>query len=340
MQKEATARIKINKLLEESGWRFETDKNGPANIRLEPGVNLSELGNDFENVSKGYVDFLLLDKDGRALLVVEAKRESVDPLSAKEQARNYAHNTNARFVILSNGNIHYFWDTKHGNPDTISRFPTQDSITQYEKYTPNPLELAQTPIDQNYIVETQIPGYATDPAFKNESTRAEFLKKNNLKQLRPYQVQAIKALQESAKSGSQRFLFEMATGTGKTLISAAVIKLFLKSGNARRVLFLVDRLELEDQAWKNFVKYLKNDYTCVIYKENRDNWRKAEVVVSTVQSLSFNSKYKRLFSPTDFDLIISDEAHRSIGGNSRAVFEYFVGYKLGLTATPKDYFKN
>ena len=132
----------------------------------------------------------------------------------------------------------------------------------------------------------------------------------------------------------------MATGTGKTLISAAVIKLFLKSGNAKRILFLVDRLELEDQAWKNFVRILKNDYTCVIYKENRDNWRKAEVVVSTVQSLSFNSKYKKLFSPTDFDLIISDEAHRSIGGNSRAVFEYFVGYKLGLTATPKDYLKN
>ena len=105
------------------------------------------------------------------------------------------------------------------------------------------------------------------------------------------------------------------------------------------MLFLVDRLELEDQAWKNFVKTLKNDYKSVIYKENREDWKKAEIVVSTVQSLSFNNKYKKLFSPTDFDLIISDEAHRSIGGNSRAVFEYFVGYKLGLTATPKDYLK-
>ncbi len=84
---------------------------------------------------------------------------------------------------------------------------------------------------------------------------------------------------------------------------------------------------------------MKNDFHTVIYKENRDDWQKAEIVITTVQSLLSNNKYRRLFSPTDFDLVISDEAHRSIGGNSRAVFEYFVGYKLGLTATPKDYLK-
>jgi len=337
--KEAKARIKINKLLEESGWRFFDDKNGKANIQLEPDVKYSELGDDFENETHGFIDFLLLDKDGRALVVLEAKKEAIDPLSAKEQARNYARNAGARFVILSNGNIHYFWDTKHGNPDTISRFPTQDSITQYEKYTPNPTELSQTTVDENYIVSTQIPTFATDPSFQDESTRTEFLKNNKLKQLRPYQVQAIKALQESAKSGSQRFLFEMATGTGKTLISAAVIKLFLKSGNARRVLFLVDRLELEDQAQKAFAHYLGKDYRSVIYKENKDSWASASVVVSTIQSFLAGDRYKKEFSPTDFELVISDEAHRSIGGNSRAVFEYFVGYKLGLTATPKNYLR-
>lgn len=337
--KEAKARIKINKLLEESGWRFEDEKNEKANIQLEPGVKVNDLGDDFEHEEKGYIDFLLLDKDGKALLVLEAKRESVDPLSAKEQARNYARNVGARFVILSNGNIHYFWDTKHGNPDTISRFPTQDSITQYEKYTPNPAELAQTPIDENYIIETQMPGFAKDPAFQNESARLDFLKNNNLKQLRPYQVQAIRALQESAKNGSQRFLFEMATGTGKTLVSSAIIKLFLKSGNARRVLFLVDRLELEDQAQKAFVQHLGKDFRSVIYKENRDSWQNASIVVSTIQTFLAGDRYKKEFSPTDFELVISDEAHRSIGGNSRIVFEYFVGYKLGLTATPKNYLK-
>jgi type I restriction enzyme R subunit len=131
----------------------------------------------------------------------------------------------------------------------------------------------------------------------------------------------------------------MATGTGKTLTAAAIIKLFLRSGNARRVLFLVDRLELEDQAKKAFAALLAADYQTVIFKENRDDWRRAEIVVSTVQSFLFNDKYQQLFSPTDFDLVISDEAHRSIGGNARAVFDYFIGYKLGLTATPRDYLK-
>jgi type I restriction enzyme R subunit len=102
----------------------------------------------------------------------------------------------------------------------------------------------------------------------------------------------------------------------------------------------VDRIELENQAKKAFDRNLKPDMTTVIYKQERDDWRKAEIVVSTVQSLQFNDKYRQLFSPTDFDLVISDEAHRSIGGNSRAVFEYFVGYKLGLTATPRDYLKH
>jgi len=337
--KEASARIKINKLLEESGWRFETNENGPANIQLEPGIKYSELGDDFEKEVHGFIDFLLLDKDGRSLVVVEAKKESIDPLSAKEQARNYARNANARFVILSNGNIHYFWDTKHGNPDTISRFPTQDSITQYEKYIPNPIELANTKVDENYIIESQMPTYANDPDFLDESKRKEFLRNNNLKQMRPYQVDAIKSLQTSALENKNRFLFEMATGTGKTLISAAVIKLFLKSGNARRVLFLVDRLELEDQAHKAFKQYLGKDYTTVIYKDSRDSWRNAQVVVSTIQTFLAGDRYKKEFSPTDFEMVISDEAHRSIGGNSRAVFEYFVGYKLGLTATPKNYLK-
>lgn len=339
MQKEAKARIKINKLLEESGWRFEDNEKEKANIQLEPGVKYSELGDDFENHKQGFIDFLLLDKDGRALVVIEAKKESIDPLSAKEQARNYARNSGARFVILSNGNLHYFWDTKYGNPDTISRFPTQDSITQYEKYTPNPTELAQTVVDENYIIATQMPTYQRDPEFQNKSTCAEFFKTNNLKQLRPYQIQAIKALQESAKNGSQRFLFEMATGTGKTLVSAAVIKLFLKSGNARRILFLVDRLELEDQAWKAFMKYLGKDFPCVIYKDSRDSWANASIVVSTIQTFLTGDRYKKEFSPTDFELVISDEAHRSIGGSSRAVFEYFVGYKLGLSATPKNYLR-
>jgi type I restriction enzyme R subunit len=339
---EAKARIKINKLLEEAGWRFEENENGKANIKLEAGVKFADLGESFENATtsdgrRGSIDFLLLDKDGRPLVVVEAKKEDVNPLIAKDQARNYARNTGARFVILSNGNIHYFWDTKNGNPELITKLPTQDSISQYESYQPNPKELSEFHIDENIIIESQFPGYDRDPMFVNTNTRSDFFKKYSLNQLRPYQLQAIKALQESANNGSQRFLFEMATGTGKTLTSAAVIKLFLKSGNARRVLFLVDRIELEDQAQKAFTQYLGRDYRSAIYKENRDSWAHASIVVSTIQTFLAGDRYKKSFSPTDFEFVISDEAHRSIGGNSRAVFEYFVGYKLGLTATPKNY---
>lgn len=102
----------------------------------------------------------------------------------------------------------------------------------------------------------------------------------------------------------------------------------------------MDRLELEDQAKKAFFRHLGNDFQTAVFKENRDDWRKAEIVVTTIQSISYNNKYLKIFTPTDFDLIISDEAHRSISGSNRTIFEYFIAYKLGLTATPKDYLKN
>lgn len=342
--KEATARIKINKLLEASGWRFFDDATGPANIQLEPSVSLSSddldaLGDNFEKTDKGYIDFLLLNEKGFPFIVLEAKAEDKNPLSAKEQARRYAKSQNCRFVILSNGNLHYFWDLERGNPYIITTFPTPGSVLGYQKEVPDPKRIVEEPVGDDYIVLTQRPGYASEAAWKNEAERERFIQTNGLRFLRPYQKKAIYAIQQSVAKGNDRFLLEMATGTGKTLTAAAIIKLFLRTGNARRVLFLVDRLELEDQALKAFKKILANDYKSVIYKENRDDWRHAEIVVTTVQSLLFNNKYQRLFSPTDFDLVISDEAHRSIGGNARAVFDHFIGYKLGLTATPRDYLK-
>ncbi|MDP8205183.1 MAG: DEAD/DEAH box helicase family protein [Candidatus Electryonea clarkiae] len=342
--KEATARIKINKLLEKSGWRFFPEKNKPANICLEPSVkikssDLEALGEDFEKTTRGFIDFLLLDSKGFPLIVLEAKSEDRNPFDGKEQARKYARSLNCRFVILSNGNLHYFWDLERGNPYLITTFPSPDSVIGYQKIIPNPQRLIDEKVGDDYIALTQRPNYASEAAWKNESERPGYIKANNLRFLRPYQLNAVHALQRAVKDGDDRFLFEMATGTGKTLTAAAVIRLFLRTGNAQRVLFLVDRLELEDQANKAFKTLLSADFQSVIYKENRDDWRRAEIVVTTVQSLLFNNKYQQLFSPTDFDLVISDEAHRSIGGNARAVFEYFIGYKLGLTATPRDYLR-
>ena len=342
--KEAIARIKINKLLEAAGWRFFQEGSSTANIRLEPSVtikssDLDALGENFEKTSKGFIDFLLLDTKGFPLIVLEAKSEDKNPLVGKEQARKYAKSQNCRFVILSNGNLHYFWDLERGNPYIITSFPTPDSVIGYQQVTPNPHRLTEDQVGDDYIVLTQRPNYQSEAAWKSEAERPGYIQANKLRFLRPYQLKAIHALQKAVKDGKDRFLFEMATGTGKTLTAAAVIKLFLRSGNARRVLFLVDRLELEEQARKTFKALLSADFQTVIYKENRDDWRRAEIVVTTVQSLLFNNKYQRIFSPTDFDLVISDEAHRSIGGNARAVFDYFIGYKLGLTATPRDYLR-
>ena len=342
--KEATARIKINKLLEAAGWRFFAEGKSPPNIQLEPGItlktpDLDAFGENFEKSLKGFIDFLLLNERGFPFIVLEAKSEDKNPLVGKEQARKYAASQNCRFVILSNGNLHYFWDLERGNPYLITSFPSPASVMGYQKTAPDPKRLIEETIGDDYVALTQRPGYAAEAAWKNEAERDGFIVANSLRFLRIYQRKAITALQSAIKAGKERFLFEMATGTGKTLTAAAVIKLFLRTGNAQRVLFLVDRLELEDQASKAFKKVLANDYKTVIYKDNRDDWRHAEIVVTTVQSLLFNNKYQQLFSPTDFDLVISDEAHRSIGGNARAVFDYFIGYKLGLTATPRDYLK-
>lgn len=344
-EKEATARIKINKLLEAAGWRFFPDNGSPANIRLEPKVSikpddLEALGDDFQTAKKGFVDFLLLDSKGFPLVVLEAKAEDKNPLIGKEQARKYARSQNCRFVILSNGNLHYLWDLDRGNPSVITAFPTPESVFGYQQAViPDPRRLVEEPVGDDYIVVTQRPSYQAEAGWKNEAERPAYVHANKLRFLRPYQLRAIHQLQAAVRDGKDRFLFEMATGTGKTLTATAVIKLFLRTGNARRVLFLVDRLELEEQAKKAFAEVLSADFRTVVYKEKRDEWQRAEIVVTTVQSLLFNNKYQRLFSPTDFDLVISDEAHRSIGGNARAVFDFFIGYKLGLTATPRDYLR-
>jgi type I restriction enzyme, R subunit len=345
LNNEALARIKINKLLEEAGWRFFDNDEGKANILLENHVKITQKeidawGKDYEKTKSGSLDFLLIDTANRPICVLEAKKESLHPLVAKEQARKYANTVGAQFIILSNGIVHYLWDLKNGNPKPIYKFPSPGEIGAIKEWNPDRNSLANEPVDNDYIVVVQMPDYIERPGWNGTIENSkDFIWNNGLKFLRKYQLNAIHHLQKAVREGKDRFLFEMATGTGKTLTSAAVIRLFLRTKNARKVLFLVDRLELEDQAWKAFTNYLKPDYATFIYKEHRSDWRKADILVSTIQSLMSDNKYRYEFSPIDFDLIISDEAHRSISGNARAVFEYFHGYKLGLTATPKDYLK-
>ncbi len=196
-KKEASARIKINKLLEESGWIFEDSSQGRADIRLESGVKLQQVGDDYENTQNGFIDYLLLDDKGFPLCVLEAKKESIHPLMAKEQARNYAQGENVRFIILSNGNSHYLWDIEQGEPEVITEFPRQSSLLHRLNYQPNSEELASVQITSEYLAPQRT--------------------------LRYYQVEAMQAVQRSAAQGNTRFLLEMATGTGKTTTSGGLM---------------------------------------------------------------------------------------------------------------------
>ncbi|MCR4660400.1 MAG: DEAD/DEAH box helicase family protein [Clostridia bacterium] len=345
--KEAKARIKINKLLEESGWRFFDSDEGPANIYLEPNVKITQkdidsFGENFEKTKNGFIDYLLLDDKNNPLIVLEAKREDINPLIAKEQARKYANSLRAKYVILSNGDIHYFWNLSKGNPEIITAFPTYESLVESKALNSNTNVLINMNVDKYFIALSQDPSLENNIVWKlnNEDEIDKYCKEKEIKILRYYQINAIKSVQEAVANKKNRFLFEMATGTGKTLTSAGVIKLFIRSEVANRVLFLVDRLELENQAKKDLTKYLSKDGIKVaVYKENKDDWIKADVVISTIQSFSIDNKYRKIFKPSDFDLVISDEAHRVLGASNRAIFEYFIGYKLGLTATPKNYLK-
>ena len=342
MPSEARARITINRLIEEAGWRFLPDAQGrKENVVCEHRITKrafapsADLGRDFERVPEGFVDYVLLNTDGRAVAVVEAKKEGIDPLTAKEQARAYAEGLGVSHIFLSNGLVHYYWNLRQGNPVRVSRFLPLEQLGKAAEWRPDAARLAAAQVDENYIAVSQ------DAAWLGygETERREVAVNKKIRLLRDYQVAAVHALQKAAPRG-HRFLFEMATGTGKTLLSAAVAKLYLRTENATRILFLVDRLELETQAWRNFNAYLANDgIQTVIYKQKRQEWKDAQVVVTTIQSLAARNRFLHEFAPPDFQLIISDEAHRTISGNNRAIFEYFVGAKLGLTATPKDFLK-
>lgn len=323
---EANARIIIDKLLRDSDWVLSGD-DGIVNVDTE-----------LQNAS-GFADYVLKDSSDFPLCVIEAKKALVSPLVGKEQARAYAESLNCRFVILSNGVTHYFWDIESGSPTVIDVYPSQLQL-ELRKNKFNPPRNEVEDIGVGYIANTQLPNYHQHPDYLNEQTRTDFLISNKLRLLRDYQLRAVKAVQSSIAEGKDRFLLEMATGTGKTLTSSAIIKMLLRLYNVKRVLFLVDRIELETQAQKEFDEVLKNDFRTVIWKDNQSDWIKAEIVVSTVQSFVSRNKYRKVFRPDHFDLVISDEAHRSLGAKSRKVFEYFIGFKLGLTATPKDYLKS
>ena len=309
---ETEARILIDGKLREAGWRLSDD----ANPNVRAGQRIADGGKNLE------ADYVLNNKDGFPLAVLEAKKGDSDPLVGKEQAREYAAKLNAPFVLLSNGNLHYFWEIAKSEPHTMETLPSPSDLEYRRALAPLPFT-AET-IARDYIAQAQ---GKNCPEHKRRN-------------LYDYQMDAVRAVQKAAAKGRRGFLLEMATGTGKTLVSAALLKLFFATKNARRVLFVVDRLELQAQAKANLEDYFGGSWRVAVLRENRDDWNKAHVVISTAQFLIAEDRYKKKFSPLSFDLVVVDEAHRAIvGRGARKMFDFFCASKLGLTATPKDYLR-
>lgn len=306
-QPEAFSRILIDKALEFSGW----DLLKPQQVQFE-----LHTGN-------GRADYLLKDSLGRVLCVLEAKREGLDPYDAKGQARGYAENLNAPFIILSNGREHWFWNYERADQRDayrIERLPSREDLER-----------------------VRLKNFQPPSPLESEIIAPEYLRhlKHDLT-LRRYQIRAMDEIARLFDTkGLRKFLLEMATGTGKTLLCAALIRRFLMSRNAERVLFIVDRIELAKQTIEDFAVVLP-EFKPVIYKTARRTGELlgASVVVATIQSLMTGRRYREEFTPFYFDLVINDEAHRSIYGDAREVVQFFQATRIGLTATPKAYLKN
>lgn len=291
---EQDARIVINRKLQEAGWVLE----GPnKNVLTE------------QHSEAGFMDYLLLDRNGRNIALVEAKKDSIDPYLAKNQGRGYAEANGCRYVFLANSEQLYFWDLEEGDATPIERF-----ISPQDLQRRHDLKLSRKPLS-SVTHNTEICD-------------------------RPYQIQASDTIAQQFDGGKKSFLLEMATGTGKTRLSAAIIDRFLRAHQAERILFVVDRIELAKQTLDAFQLAFKDDYRAVRYKPGQVAvFGGANVVVATIQSL--NIHFKKDFSPGYFDLVINDEAHRSIYGElPRQVVEYFQAVRIGLTATPNDFLKN
>ncbi|MFA4846386.1 MAG: DEAD/DEAH box helicase family protein [Patescibacteria group bacterium] len=304
---EAFSRVLVDRALTDSKWDL---------------LDSQQVQFEF-HTTNGRADYLLKDKFGRVLCVLEAKREDLDPYDAKEQARGYAENLHAPFVILSNGREHWFWNLQRADQQDayrIERLPSREDLERVKLKNLQPPRPLQTEIvTREYL-------YRLKPDLK----------------LREYQIRAMDAIAVPYdEKGQRKFLLEMATGTGKTLLCAALIRRFLLTRNAERVLFIVDRIELAKQTMEEFNVVL-GEFKPVIYKTARRTGELlgSSVVIATIQSLMTDRRYREEFTPFYFDLVINDEAHRSIYGDAREVVQFFQATRIGLTATPKAYLKN
>jgi len=286
---ETDSRIVIDRLLREAGWSIE-DK--------------SQVSTE-EPAADGRADYLLLDSRSRPLAVIEAKKFSVNPNLAQEQAKEYAKSIDAPFIFLSNGETIFFWDYKNSSARQIDSFYGKEDLERRNVLSKQIKPLEEIPIPEKFY------------HFNREII------------VRPYQKEAVRAVDKAISKGKRRMLIEMATGTGKTLTIAIILKRLFEAGLTQKVLFLVDRKNLAEQAKEVLAEYLKGYEPKVWYGGKPKEL--GRIVIGTLPTIA--SQLER-FSPGHFDVVVTDECHRSIYNLYRDLLNHFDALHIGLTATP------
>jgi len=298
-----TRRYKIDRLIAEAGHRD-----------LEMGRDLEyEVSGMPSNSGVGFVDYVLWGDDGLPLALIEAKKTTISPLTGQQQAKLYADcleaETKQRPIILySNGYEHWIWDDTQYPPRRVQGFYTKDELALLIQRRDSRTSLAAIDINQE-IVE------------------------------RYYQKRAIRAIGEHFESDKQRrALLVMATGAGKTRTVIALADVLMRANWVKRVLFLADRTALVKQAVNAFKTHLPDSAPVNLVTEGDKDGR---VYVSTYQTMvgkidEYQTDGTRRFGVGYFDMVVIDEAHRSVYRKYRGIFEYFDSLLVGLTATPKD----
>ena len=291
----------IDLLLREAGWNLE----GPDDLEFRVEGMPNEKG-------EGFVDYVLWGADGKPLGLVEAKRTRKDARQGQQQAKLYADRLEARFgqrpvIFYSNGYEHWIWDDTRYPPRQIGGFYKRDELELLIQRRSRRKPLAAENIDRK-IVE------------------------------RPYQHRAIRNVAKSfEKDVERKALLVMATGSGKTRTVIALVDLLMRAGWVKRVLFLADRVALVNQATNAFKAHLPDAAPVNLVTERTSDGRVFLSTYPTMMNLIDGKQDGKVkFGPGHFDMIVIDEAHRSVYQRYRAIFEYFDSFLVGLTATPKD----
>lgn len=319
---EADARIVIDDLLRLAGWdpadksQVLTEYSAYGRDRFKSGfvgdisggADGAVLTEDGDHVPTGRADYVLQDRRGRPLAIVEAKRSAIEPYAAKQQALPYAKRIGAPFIFLTNGELIYFWD--YGNDDAriVNSFFSRRDLERL-------VEMRST---RKPLATIEIPEY--------------YLRQGETRKVRPYQRGAMQALDHAVELGKRRFLIELPTGTGKTDLVCLYLKRLIQSGRAERVLFLVDREQLAKQALEA-VQDILNQYSSYWLRPAMLR-HEQQITVCLLQTMI--SRYME-FTSGYFDVVIADECHRSIYGAWQTALTHFDALHIGLTATPSGY---